>query len=563
VGTNVNAINALPMTIHDVLIVGAGLAGMRAALAAPPILDVAILSKVHPVRSHSVAAQGGINAALGENDSWEAHAFDTTKGGLYLGDQDAIEAMCREAPRDILELERMGVIFSRDERGRIAQRPFGGAGFPRTCYAADRTGHAILHAMYEQILKRHIDVYEEWYVTSLIVEDGVCRGVVAWDVLHGGLHAIGAKAVILATGGSGRVFLTSTNAVINTGDGMALAYRVGAPLEDMEFVQFHPTTLKDTGILITEGARGEGGYLLNTLGERFMKAYTPEQMELATRSTVSLAIGKEILEGRGVDGCVLLDLRHLGRQKIMERLPQIRELAIEFAGVDPIESPIPVRPGAHYQMGGVRTDQWGETEIPGLYAAGECACVSVHGANRLGGNSLLETIVFGRRAGQRAGEYVRQVTPRAVSDGTLKTEEARIATLMSNPGPERAWQIREELGKTLSQNLGIFRTKESMTHALHLVRRLKERAARIMLQDHGKVFNSDLIHALELGSLLDVAETIAVGGIAREESRGAHYRSDFPTRDDGQWLKHTLAYRNPSGPHLRYAPVAITRFPPK
>jgi succinate dehydrogenase / fumarate reductase, flavoprotein subunit len=551
------------MKIHDVLIVGAGLAGMRAALAAPPMLDVAILSKVHPVRSHSVAAQGGINAALGENDSWEAHAFDTTKGGLYLGDQDAIEAMCREAPGDILELERMGVIFSRDERGRIAQRPFGGAGFPRTCYAADRTGHAILHAMYEQILKRHIHVYEEWYVTSLIVEDGVCRGVVAWDVLHGGLHAIGAKAVILATGGSGRVFLTSTNAVINTGDGMALGYRAGAPLEDMEFVQFHPTTLKDTGILITEGARGEGGFLLNTLGERFMKDYAPEQMELATRSTVSLAIGKEILEGRGVDGCVLLDLRHLGRKKIMERLPQIRELAIEFAGVDPIESPIPVRPGAHYQMGGVRTDQWGETEIPGLYAAGECACVSVHGANRLGGNSLLETIVFGRRAGQRTGEYVRQVTPRAVSDGTLKTEEARIATLMSNPGPERAWQIREELGKTLSQNLGIFRTKESMTHALHSVRMLKERAARIMLQDHGKVFNSDLIHALELDSLLDVAETIAAGGIAREESRGAHYRSDFPNRDDGQWLKHTLAYRNPSGPQLRYAPVAITRFPPK
>ncbi|MDQ6735485.1 MAG: FAD-binding protein [Nitrospirota bacterium] len=551
------------MKIHDVLIVGAGLAGMRAALAAPPMLDVAVLSKVHPVRSHSVAAQGGINAALGENDSWEAHAFDTTKGGLYLGDQDAIEAMCHDAPGDILELERMGVIFSRDERGRIAQRPFGGAGFPRTCYAADRTGHAILHAMYEQILKRHIYVYEEWYVTSLIVEDGVCRGVIAWDVLHGGLHAIGAKAVILATGGSGRVFLTSTNAVINTGDGMALAYRVGAPLEDMEFVQFHPTTLKDTGILITEGARGEGGYLLNTLGERFMKQYAPEQMELATRSTVSLAIGKEILEGRGVDGCVLLDLRHLGRQRIMERLPQIRELAIEFAGVDPIESPIPVRPGAHYQMGGVRTDQWGETEIPGLYAAGECACVSVHGANRLGGNSLLETIVFGRRAGQRAGEHVRQVTPRALSEGTLKAEQARIAALMSNPGPERAWQIREELGKTLSQNLGIFRTKASMTNALHRVQALKERAARVMLQDHGKVFNTDLIQALELDSLLDIAETIAAGGIAREESRGAHYRSDFPNRDDAKWLKHTLAYWNVSGPHLRYAPVAITRFPPK
>ena len=551
------------MKIHDVLIVGAGLAGMRAALAAPPMLDVAVLSKVHPIRSHSVAAQGGINAALGENDSWEAHAFDTTKGGLYLGDQDAIEAMCREAAGDILELERMGVIFSRDERGRIAQRPFGGAGFPRTCYAADRTGHAILHAMYEQILKRHIDVYEEWYVTSLIVEDGICRGVVAWDVLHGGLHAIGAKAVILATGGSGRVFLTSTNAVINTGDGMALAYRIGAPLEDMEFVQFHPTTLKNTGILITEGARGEGGYLLNTLGERFMKDYAPEQMELATRSTVSLAIGKEILEGRGVDGCVLLDLRHLGRQRIMERLPQIRELAIEFAGVDPIESPIPVRPGAHYQMGGVRTDQWGETEVPGLYAAGECACVSVHGANRLGGNSLLETIVFGRRAGQRAGEYVRQITPRAVSDGTLKAEQARVARLMSNSGQERAWQLREELGRALSQNLGIFRTRTSMTSALKTVKELQARAGRIVLQDHGQVFNADLIQAFELDALLDVGETIVVGALAREESRGAHYRGDFPQRDDVNWLKHTVVYRSPQGPQLKMMPVTITRFPPK
>ncbi|HNV31926.1 MAG TPA: FAD-binding protein, partial [Nitrospira sp.] len=383
------------MITHDILIVGAGLAGMRAAIAAPPDLNVALLSKVHPVRSHSVAAQGGINAAIGEQDSWEAHAYDTAKGGLYLGDQDAIEAMCREAPQDILELERMGVIFSRTPEGRIAQRPFGGAGFPRTCYAADRTGHALLHAMYEQLMKRRCRVYEEWYVTALLVEQGRCCGVVAWDLVHGGLQVLRAKAVILATGGSGRVFSTSTNAVINTGDGMALAYRAGLPLEDMEFVQFHPTTLKDTGILITEGARGEGGYLLNTLGERFMKRYAPEQMELATRSTVSLAIGQEIQEGRGVDGCVLLDLRHLGRARILERLPQIRELALEFAGLDPIETPIPIRPGAHYQMGGVKTNAWGETDLPGLFAAGECACVSVHGANRLGGNSLLETIVFG------------------------------------------------------------------------------------------------------------------------------------------------------------------------
>jgi succinate dehydrogenase / fumarate reductase flavoprotein subunit len=552
----------LSVKIHDIVIVGAGLAGMRAALASPPDLDVAVISKVHPVRSHSVAAQGGINAALGENDSWEAHAFDTTKGGLYLGDQDAIEAMCREAPDDIVELEHLGVIFSRDDQGRIAQRPFGGAGFPRTCYAADRTGHAILHAMYEQLMKRQIRVYEEWFVTSLVEEGGVCRGVIAWDLIHGGLHAIGAKAVILAAGGSGRVFFTSTNAVINTGDGMALAYRVGVPLADMEFVQFHPTTLKDTGILITEGARGEGGYLLNTLGERFMKTYAPQQMELATRSTVSLAIGREILEGRGVDGCVLLDLRHLGRARILERLPQIRELAIEFAGLDPVETPIPVRPGAHYQMGGVRTNQWGETALPGLYAAGECACVSVHGANRLGGNSLLETIVFGRRAGKRACDYARTIAPRALSDTALLGEEQRVHQLLSNEGSVRAWQLRDELGKTMSLNLGLVRTEESIQSAKAVVESLKVRAAAVTIQDKGRVFNTDLVQALELQSLLDIAETIIAGALARTESRGAHYRSDFPQRDDVHWLRHTLIRRTPGGPVLTSEPVTITRFPP-
>ncbi|HEX7766092.1 MAG TPA: FAD-binding protein [Nitrospira sp.] len=549
--------------LHDILIVGAGLAGMRAALAAPENLDVALISKVHPVRSHSVAAQGGINAALGENDSWEAHAFDTAKGGLYLGDQDAIEAMCREAPGDILELERMGVIFSRDAQGRIAQRPFGGAGFPRTCYAADRTGHALLHALYEQVLKRRTTVYEEWYVTALVVEDGVCRGVIAWDMVHGGLRLIQAKAVILATGGSGRVFLTSTNAVINTGDGMALAYRAGAPLLDMEFVQFHPTTLEDTGILITEGARGEGGYLLNTMGERFLKRYAPEQMELATRSTVSLAIGQEILEGRGVDGCVLLDLRHLGRDKIVERLPQIRQIAMEFAGLDPVETPIPIRPGAHYQMGGVRTNQWGETAIPGLFAAGECACVSVHGANRLGGNSLLETIVFGRRAGTRAGEYAGTVGHGTPAPQHLAEEQARIARLLSQSGGERAWQVRHALGDTLSTKLGIFRTRESMTEAGSKMRELQQRAAAVTVQDKGRVFNTDLIQALELQCLVELAETIVAGALAREESRGAHYRSDFPTRDDAAWLRHTVAQRTSGGVSLSYAPVTVTRFQPK
>jgi succinate dehydrogenase / fumarate reductase flavoprotein subunit len=550
------------MITHDILIVGAGLAGMRAAIAVPSDVDVALLSKVHPVRSHSVAAQGGINAAIGEQDSWEAHAYDTAKGSLYLGDQDAIEAMCREAPQDILELERMGVIFSRTPEGRIAQRPFGGAGFPRTCYAADRTGHALLHAMYEQLLKRRCRVYEEWYVTALLVEGDRCCGVVAWDLIRGGLQALRAKAVVLATGGSGRVFSTSTNAVINTGDGMALAYRAGLPLEDMEFVQFHPTTLKDTGILITEGARGEGGYLLNTLGERFMKRYAPEQMELATRSTVSLAIGQEIQEGRGVDGCVLLDLRHLGRARILERLPQIRELAMEFAGLDPVETPIPIRPGAHYQMGGVKANAWGETDLPGLFAAGECACVSVHGANRLGGNSLLETIVFGRRTGTKAAEYARSRDLPAVSETVLQQEELRLKTLLTNPGPERAWQIRDDLGKTMSLNLGIFRTRQSMREAVIAIQGLKERAHRMCLQDKGRIFNTDLIQALELQCLLEIADTIVVSALGREESRGAHYRADFPTRNDKDWLRHTLSHRRPNGPSLTYAPVTITRFSP-
>ena len=551
-----------PDTIHDILIVGAGLAGMRAAVAAAPGLDVAVISKVHPVRSHSVAAQGGINAALGADDSWEKHAYDTAKGGLWLGDQDAIEAMCREAPDDIRELERMGVIFSRDAQGRIAQRPFGGAGFPRTCYAADRTGHALLHAMYEQLMKRRVRVYEEWYVTSLIVEDGACRGVVAWDILHGGLRAIGAKAVILATGGCSRIYLTSTNAVINTGDGMSMAYRAGAPLMDMEFIQFHPTTLKDTGILITEGARGEGGYLLNTLGERFMQRYAPEQMELATRSTDSLAIGTEIAEGRGVDGCILLDLRHLGRERIAERLPQIRQLAVDFAGVDPVESPIPVRPGAHYAMGGIKTNVWGETAVPGLYAAGECACVSIHGANRLGGNSLLETIVFGRRAGTRASEHVRSA-PQPLGDaGVLQREQDRIAGLLKNDGPERPWQVRDELGRVLALHLGLVRGRDRMAEALSLVRALKVRAERVRLEDTSRTFNTDLISALELGSLVELAETVVAGALAREESRGAHYRSDFPKRDDVRWLAHQLCRRTPEGPRLESVPVIITRFPP-
>jgi len=550
------------MRTHDILIVGAGLAGMRAAVSAAPGLDVAIVSKVHPVRSHSVAAQGGINAAISPNDSWEAHAFDTVKGSGYLGDQDAIEVMCQEGPADILELERLGAIFSRNEQGQIAQRPFGGAGYPRTCYAADRTGHALLHVMYEQLVKKSVFVYEEWYVLSLIVEDKVCKGVIAIDLLRGELQAIGAKAVIFATGGYGRVYSTSTNAVINTGDGMSMAYRAGVPLMDMEFVQFHPTTLRETGILITEGARGEGGYLLNTLGERFMGRYDPQKMELATRDFISRCEQQEIEEGRGVNGCVLLDLRHLGKKKIMERLPQIRELAISFVGVDPIESPIPVRPGAHYSMGGIRTNAWGETELAGFYAAGECACVSVHGANRLGGNSLLETIVFGRRAGLRASEYAHTVNSNEFSSRILETERNRIDQLLKRKSGERIGSLREELGAAMTEHLGIFRSRDRMEKALQKIHELRKRYEQISLDDRGKIFNTELTNALEIGSLIDLAETIVVGAIAREESRGSHYRKEFPQRDDAGWLKHTLAYCSDSGPRLEYAPVTITRFAP-
>jgi succinate dehydrogenase / fumarate reductase flavoprotein subunit len=374
---------------------------------------------------------------------------------------------------------------------------------------------------------------------------------------------IGAKAVVLATGGYGRVYATSTNASINTGDGMSLAYRAGAPLMDMEFVQFHPTTLKDTGILISEGARGEGGYLLNTYGERFMQKYDPKRMELSTRDFVSRCEQQEIDEGRGVDGCVLLDLRHLGRQKILERLPQIRDLAISFAGVDPLETPIPVRPGAHYSMGGVKTNSWGETSLPGLYAAGECACVSVHGANRLGGNSLLETIVFGRRAGVRASEVVGTMAPIQPPEAMLRAELDRIQTLLKRTEGERVSDLRDELGQTMVDHLGIFRKKERMLVAQEKVRELKERYQRVALHDRGHVFNTELLAALELGSLLDVAETIIAGAAAREESRGSHSRLEFPQRDDAGWLRHTLARRTPEGPRLEYLPVTITRFQPQ
>lgn len=557
------------MIIHDLLIVGGGLAGMRAALEASKEVDVAVLSKVHPLRSHTGAAQGGIAAVLegwaGKvGDSLEEHICDTVKGSDYLGDQDVIELLCREAPENIKSLDSMGAIFSRTDEGWIAQREFGGHSHPRTCYAADKTGHILLQTLFEQMIKHRVRVYSEWYVVSIIIRDNICRGVVAYDMQRGELEVLRSRAVLLATGGYGRAFKITSNAHANTGDGLALALRAGVPLQDMEFVQFHPTGLYKHGILITEGARGEGGHLINRLGERFMERYAPSKLELASRDVVSRANQTEVDEGRGIDGCVYLDLRHLGREKIMTRLPQVHDIALSFAGIDCVEEPIPVQPTVHYSMGGIPTDMNGRVPgIIGLFAAGECACVSVHGANRLGGNSLLEALVFGRRAGMSAAGFVKKVSLRPVPPDSLADVELEISGLMERNGNEHVADIRSSLQSTMAEGCGIFRHRQSLKETLRIIKELRERSRNINIRDRQMLFNTELVEALELQNMADYSEIIVTGALAREESRGAHFRTDFPKRDDDVWMKHTLAYRGESGPVLEYKPVTVTRYKPQ
>jgi succinate dehydrogenase / fumarate reductase flavoprotein subunit len=553
---------------HDVLVVGAGCAGMRAAIEAfDQGADVALLSKIHPTRSHSGAAEGGINAALGNasEDSPEEHAFDTVKGSDYLGDQDAIEILCDEAPDDVYQLEHWGAVFSRTEDGRIAQRPFGAAGAPRTAYAADITGHVLVHVLYEQVMKRAIPTYEEFFAWKLVIDDDRCQGVIAWDLLNGGLKTIGAKTVILATGGAGRLYTGTTNAYACTGDGMAMALRVGVALEDMEMMQFHPTTLAPSGVLITEGCRGEGAYLLNSEGDRFLKRYAPNAMELASRDVISRAEQTEIDEGRGVKGNVLLDLRHLGAEKIHERLHGTRELSMVFAGVDPINEPIPVRPGSHYHMGGVDTDLDGLTTVTGLYAAGECACVSVHGANRLGGNALMETITYGKRAGAAAADWALTHTTITVPPSVEADAQRELGALLGRSDGERPWAIRDELASSMHENFGVFRREDQMEEQGRIIERLKVRYERVVVEDKGDVFNNDLTQALELGFLLELAECMVVAGIARKESRGAHARPyDYPDRDDENFLRHTLTTQDAGGEvQLDWKPVTMTKWQPQ
>jgi succinate dehydrogenase / fumarate reductase flavoprotein subunit len=561
------------MINHDILVVGGGLAGLSAALSADPRLSLAIISRVHPLRSHSVAAQGGINAALGntpegKDDSWEKHAFDTIKGSDYLADQGAAELMCREAIPAIYEMEHSGVPFNRSPAGFIAQRPFGGAGFPRTCFAADRTGLVIAHTLYEQALKKQVKVYEEALVTRLIVENGRCVGLVIYDLASGQILPIRARAVIFATGGYGRVYLKTTNAYINHGSGIGMAYRAGVALKDLEFVQYHPTSIYPKNILITEAARGEGGHLVNNKGQRFMADYAPSAMELAPRDIVARSIQTEVDKGNGFeDEYIHLDLRHLGQKKIDKRLPSVREICIKFGGLDPVEKPIPIQPAQHYSMGGIDVDVRCATALPGFYAAGECACVSVHGANRLGGNSLLDTVVFGKIAGREASNFVSGLERK---DGNEKhmldeaaAEKAKVDTWLSRSGGKMAHHLLNDLKIVMSDKVGIFRTKKDLEEALEAIRGIREDYGRAFISGKCLRYSQAIVNLIEFGYMVDITEVITLGALLREETRGSHYRRDFTKRDDAAWLKHTLISLKDGKPDVSYRGVQITKYQPQ
>jgi succinate dehydrogenase / fumarate reductase flavoprotein subunit len=566
---------------HDAIIVGAGGAGLRAAIELCGKADVGVVSKLYPTRSHTGTAQGGIGAALGneEEDSPEWHTFDTVKGSDYLGDQDTIETMCYESVDAVYDLEHMGLPFSRTPDGRIGQRRFGGhtrnfgeAPVKRSCYAADRTGHMILQTLYQQCVKHNVQFYNEYHVLDLIINDGICCGVVAYELATGDLHTFHAKAVLFATGGFGKMYRVTSNAHSLTGDGVAIPFRRGLPLEDMEFFQFHPTGIYKMGILITEGARGEGGILLNGKGERFMERYAPTIKDLAPRDLISRAMYTEIREGRGIDGkdFLHLDLTHLGREVIEEKLPDITDFVRTYLGIDPITQLIPIQPTAHYGMGGIPTDVDGcvvidekNTPMPGFYAAGECACVSVHGANRLGTNSLVDIQVFGKRSGKHMAEFVKgsdfKPLP-ADAEGLVRAEVERLKTVA---GRESVARIRAELQDEMMDKASVFREAKTLGEMRTKLDDLKDRYSKVSIQDKSDKYNTDVMEAYELGFLLDLADSLLVSAEARTESRGAHYREDFPARDDVNWLKHTLAYRTDSGIRLGYKPVAITKWEPK
>jgi len=568
---------------HDIVIVGAGLAGLRAAVEAMETANVAIVSKVLPTRSHSGAAQGGITAALGneEEDRWEWHLFDTVKGSDYLGDQDAIEIMVKDAPRAIYELEHMGVPFSRTADGRIAQRSFGGhtreygkAPVKRACYAADHTGRVVLDTLYDQAIRQNVKFYSEHYLLSLVFREGRCTGAVTYDLATGAINFLRAKAVLLATGGCGKIYQTTSNGFATTGEALSLVYREGIPLEDMEFVQFHPTGLYPLGILVSEAARGEGGVLRNNAGEPFMERYAPKIKDLAARDVVSRAILREIRAGRGIGGkgYVHLDLTHLGERKITEKLWEITSFARIYVGIDAVSDPIPVAPTCHYLMGGIPTDadgrvladEAGRVVVPGLFAAGECACVSVHGANRLGCNSLLDLVVFGRRSGRAMKDEVPgiEVHPRSGSDPAEAMKE-KLAALMGKEGTERPHLIRQEMQSIMTDHGSVFRTGEGLYQGIDAIRTLKERFSRVAVTSRGRSFNYDLMETVELGHQLDLCEVVLLSALKRRESRGAHFREDFPDRDDRNYLKHTLAFSTSQGPRVDYKPAVITRFQPQ